>query len=92
MLGYLKLGRKDYLMSIVDFVREEEESREGELSFRQFEKVMTLMECKPEIKHLYEHYTLSRLKTYRSYTKPTMTKEDFSNFLTKEQGETEPLL
>jgi Ca2+-binding EF-hand superfamily protein len=42
MLGYLKLGRKDYLDKVIAFVREDEQA-EGELSFRQFERVMGLM-------------------------------------------------
>lgn len=48
---------------------------------------MQLMECRPELRSLFESYTTIKIKNFANYTKPTLTLDSFMQFLEIEQGE-----
>lgn len=45
------------------------------------------MECRPELRSLFESYTAIKVKNFSIYTKPYLTLGNFMKFLEHEQGE-----
>lgn len=66
LLKKLRLESNQYIEGVIQFVRLEDLS-DGEMTYREFEKVMKIMQCRVEFKGVYERIAMKKLKSYKFY-------------------------
>jgi hypothetical protein len=85
LLGKMRMRENEQFWGMVRHVRREEELGEAEITFNEFEEIMKLLQCRAELKELFERLALRKLKSFKLYMEKLLPMRNFHEFLRNEQ-------
>ena len=89
LLSKLKICPNDRFYGLLQFIKSDggDITNPHGVTFTEFERSVKLLQCRLELKNLFERLAWKKIKSFKHYTTRMLPKAAFEKFLTEEQGE-----